>query len=307
MKIVHEIFPGRLQERMEKALQITGDVQEIRIRVHAPIMIRSNGCEYFVTQNGQVTGEKKRDDEMMPRDLEDIVYHICRSSLYAYEEELRRGYLTIEGGYRIGITGQAVLDSSGCIKTIKNISFLNIRIAHEVPGVARKVLPHLYEKGEIKNTLVISPPGYGKTTLLRDMVRLISDGNEYGKGRQCCVIDERSEVAGCFRGVPQLDVGCRTDVLDSCPKSIGMMMVIRSMAPQIIAVDELGTMEDIKALFAVIRSGSGILATIHGDSVTDLRGKTFLDEVMKEKVFERYIVLRENRTFDIYNGELEKC
>ena len=307
MKIVREIFPGRLQERMEKALQTAGDVQEIRIRVHAPIMIYSNGCEYFVTRSGQVVRERNPEDEMIPRDLEDIVYHICRSSLYAYEEELRRGYLTIEGGYRIGITGQAVLDSSGCIKTLKNISFLNIRIAHEVLGAAVKVLPYLYEKGNVKNTLVISPPGYGKTTLLRDLIRLISDGNEYGKGKQCCVIDERSELAGSFRGVPQLDVGCRTDVLDSCPKSIGMMMVIRSMAPQVIAVDELGTMEDIRALFAVIRSGSRILATVHGDSVTDLKEKTFLNEVIKERVFERYIVLRENRNMDIYNGEFEKC
>lgn len=307
MKIVREIFPGRLQERMEKALQTVGDVQEIRIRVHAPIMIYSNGCEYFVTRSGQVARERNPEDEMIPRDLEDIVYHICRSSLYAYEEELRRGYLTIEGGYRIGITGQAVLDSSGCIKTLKNISFLNIRIAHEVLGAAVKVLPYLYEKGDVKNTLVISPPGYGKTTLLRDLIRLISDGNEYGKGKQCCVIDERSELAGSFRGVPQLDVGCRTDVLDSCPKSIGMMMVIRSMAPQVIAVDELGTMEDIRALFAVIRSGSRILATVHGDSVTDLKEKTFLNEVIKERVFERYIVLREKRNMDIYNGEFEKC
>lgn len=307
MKIVREIFPGRLQERVEKALQITKDAQEIRIRVHSPIVIYSGGKEYFVTQSGQVTSQRNLKDEMHPEDLEDIVYHICRSSLYAYEEELKRGYLTIEGGYRIGVTGQAVLDAEGCIKTIKNISFLNIRIAHEVIGAAQKVISQLYEKGEIKNTLVISPPGYGKTTLLRDLIRLVSNGNEYGKGKQCCVIDERSEVAGCFRGVPQLDVGFRTDVLDSCPKSFGMMMVIRSMAPQVIAIDELGTMEDIKALFAVVRSGSRILATIHGEGVCDLKEKTFLNEVMREKIFERYIVLRKNRNVDIYNGDLVKC
>lgn len=307
MKIVREIFPGRLQERMEKALQIVKDAQEIRIRVHSPIVIYSDGKEYFVTQSGQVTSGRNLEDEMIPRDLEDIVYHICRSSLYAYEEELRRGYLTIEGGYRIGVTGQAVLDTEGCIKTIKNISFLNIRIVHEVVGAAQNVLPYLYSEGEIKNTLVISPPGYGKTTLLRDLIRLVSDGNEYGEGKQCCVIDERSEVAGCFRGVPQLDVGCRTDVLDSCPKSIGMMMVIRSMAPQVIAVDELGTLEDINALFAVIRSGSCILATIHGDGISDLKEKSFLNEVIKEKVFKRYVVLRKNRDMDIYNGDFEKC
>lgn len=295
MEIVREIFPGRLQERMEKAMHTLEDVQEIRIRVHSPIAVYSGGKEYFVTHSGQVSTKRDLEDKMIPRDLEDIVYHICRSSLYAYEEELRRGYLTIEGGYRIGVTGQAVLDAAGCIKTIKNISFLNIRVAHEVIGAGKKVLPYLYEKGNVKNTLVISPPGYGKTTLLRDLVRSISNGNEYGEGKHCCVIDERSEVAGCFRGVPQLDVGFRTDVLDGCPKSTGMMMVIRSMAPQIIAIDELGTMEDIRALFAVIRSGCRILATIHGDGVADLKEKSFLNEVMKEKIFERYVVLHKDR------------
>ena len=307
MKIVREIFPGRFQERMEKALQVLKDAQEIRIRVHSPIAVYSGGKEYFVTQGGQVSSQRNLEDRMLPRDLEDIVYHICRSSLYAYEEELRRGYLTIEGGYRIGITGQAVLDATECIKTIKNISFLNIRIVHEIIGAAKEILPYVYDEGEIKNTLVISPPGYGKTTLLRDLIRMVSDGNDFARGKQCSIIDERSEIAGCFRGVPQLDVGCRTDVLDSCPKSLGMMMVIRSMAPQVIAIDELGTMEDIKALFAVIRSGSRILATMHGDGIADLRGKSFLNEVIKEKVFERYVVLDKNRNKEIYNGDFIKC
>ena len=265
MNVVREIFPGRLQGRVEKALKMIEDAQEIRVRVYAPLMIRSGKREYFVTENGQITNKRNWADNMQPRDLEDIVYHICRSSLYAYEEEIKRGYLTIEGGYRIGVTGQAVLDSAGMLKTIKNISFLNIRIAHEVIGASKYVLNRLYIGGQIKNTLVISPPGYGKTTFLRDLVREVSNGNEYGNGMHCCIIDERSEIAGSCRGVPQLDVGVRTDVLDGCPKAVGMMMVLRSMGPQMIAVDELGTVEDIQALFSVIRSGCRVIATIHGE------------------------------------------
>ena len=306
MNVVREIFTGRLQGRMERALQIIEDAQEIRVRVYAPIMVRSRGKEYFITESGQVTNRRNPADNMLPRDLEDIVYHICRSSLYAYEEEIRRGYLTIEGGYRVGLTGQAVLDSAGTIKTIKNISFLNIRIAHEVVGAAQPVLKQLYMNGNLKNTLVISPPGYGKTTLLRDLIREISNGNCYGNGLHCCVIDERSEVAGSFRGVPQLDVGVRTDVMDGCPKALGMMMVIRSMAPQVIAIDELGTMEDIHALFSVIRSGCQIFATIHGDDIYDLKEKSFLREVIQEKVFERYIVIRKDYKFVVYDQEFQK-
>lgn len=307
MDIVREIFPGRLQVRMEKALQIVKDAQEIRVRVHAPLMIRSKGKEYFVTESGQVTNRRNPEDNMQPKDLEEIVYHICRSSLYAYEEEIKRGYLTIEGGYRVGVAGQAVLDNGGTIKTIKNISFLNIRIAHEVVGASESVLGQLYIEGKIKNTLVISPPGYGKTTFLRDLVKEVSNGNRYGEGRHCCVIDERSEIAGSFRGVPQLNVGVRTDVLDGCPKAVGMMMVLRSMAPQIIVVDELGTKEDIQALFSVIRSGCGLLATIHGEGIEDLRAKGFLGEVIKEGVFERYVVIGEDRKLVVYDKEFAKC
>lgn len=245
---------------------------------------------------------------MRTNDLEDCIMHICHSSLYAYEEEVRRGYLTIVGGHRIGIGGQVVSDKEGKIRTIKNISFLNVRIAHQIPDVSRTILSYMYENRKVHNCLIISPPGFGKTTLLRDMIRQISNGNSYGEGKNCSVIDERSELAGCYRGVPQLDVGIRTDVLDGCPKSVGMMMAIRAMGPQVIAVDELGTSEDIQALFSVIRSGCSILATMHGDSVDSLREKSFLRRVMEEKIFQRYIVIRNNRhELDVYNGELVKC
>ena len=308
MGLLQELFPGRLQKKLMCLEAYLMEIREIRVRVNAPIIIRMKGKEYTVSFDGQLTGILSNGFIMSARDLEESILHICHFSLYAYEEEIRRGYITIAGGHRVGVTGQAVLSEIGQVKTLKNISFFNIRIAHEIIGTARKVLPYIYQGNEVYNTLIVSPPGFGKTTLLRDLIRQISDGNSYGAGKNCSVIDERSEIAGSFRGIPQLEVGMRTDVLDGCPKSIGMMMVIRSMGPQVVAVDELGTEEDIRALFAVIRSGCSMLATIHGDSLGELKEKSFLKQVMDEKVFSRYVVIQNTwHEIEIYDKELNKC
>ena len=308
MNLLYELFPGRLIKECGVLEEKISKIQEIRLRVNRPVTIFSEGMEYYISGDGQVTGKQKNGMKIGEKDMEDIVNHICHSSLYAYEEEIRRGYITIKGGHRVGISGQVVLSTNHEIRTIKNISFINIRIAHEVIGVGHDFLPYLYEKGRVHNTLIISPPGFGKTTLLRDIIRNISDGNSFAKGKNCVVIDERSELAGSYNGIPQLDVGERTDVMDSCPKAIGMMMAIRSMAPQVMAVDELGTTEDIQALFSVIRSGCSILATMHGDSLSSLCNKNFLREVMDEKVFSRYIVIKNRyHETEVWDGDMKRC
>lgn len=308
MSLIDELFPANLLKIFGCLENLISEMQEIRIRVKQPVAIRINGCEKILSQEGWVGGNTQTGFCPNEKDIEDIVKHICHSSLYAYEEEIRRGYITVKGGHRVGLSGQAVLMSNNQIKTIKNISFINIRIAHEIKGGGERFLHTIYNKDCVHNTLIVSPPGYGKTTLLRDIIRNISDGNIYAKGKNCVIIDERSELAGCYNGIPQLDVGVRTDVMDSCPKAIGMMMAIRSMGPQVMAVDELGTKEDIEALFSVVRSGCRILATMHGDSLESLCEKNFLKEVMSEKVFSRYIIIK-NRQHDteIWDGNLKKC
>ena len=190
----------------------------------------------------------------------------------------------------MGIAGKAVTEGSG-LRTIRDISSLNIRLAHEKPGCGDPVLPWLYENGRLQNTLILSPPGAGKTTLLRDVVRQVSNGNRYGPGLQTAVVDERSELGACFKGVPQCDLGMRTDVMDGCPKALGMVMMIRSMAPGAVAVDEIGDREDLEALRYVMKCGCRILATVHGSSPEDLKKKPVLAEMVREGMFSRYVAL----------------
>lgn len=253
-------------------------LQEIRLRVGKPLIIISDNMEMVL--------HKIVEKEELLETLE----YVSNYSLYAFENELRQGFITIEGGHRVGMAGQ-VLVEGGRVKNLKQISSLNIRIAHEVLRCADSVLPYITHNGQIYHTLIISPPRCGKTTLLRDLIRQISDGNSRVKGCTVGVVDERSELAGCYQGVPQNQMGMRTDVLDGCPKAEGMLMLIRSMSPQVIAIDEIGALEEVQAMKYAMHCGCKFVATVHGESMEEIRKKPLFEQLVKEHCFERYIVL----------------
>ncbi len=300
-EILH-IFPDFMREKWKQAAAYAQQLQEIRLRVGQPVTVLLNNQEWFLSQDGGWTKNIAEASYSSEKELEAVLAHVCHYSLYAFADEIRQGFLTIPGGHRIGLSGQVILENRNTVRNIKHIRYLNIRIAHEIKGVSDQALPYLYRGDEVLNTLIISPPGCGKTTMLRDLVRNFSNGSIYGRGRNVGLVDERSEIAGSFLGVAQNDIGIRTDVMDSCPKQEGMMMLIRSMAPDILAVDELGNLGDVEAMCQAVPCGCRMLATIHGGSLEEVSRKSYMQDVIKEAVFDRYLLLGKKNNKCIIKG-----
>lgn len=262
-----------------------GDVKinEIRIRAGRPLAVVIDGKEHIA---GYVAG---------PGEPTEIFVRLCKNSPYAFSEDIKNGFITLPGGHRVGIAGKVLQSGS-----IREISGLNIRISGEIKGCGEKVMAHVAGRdGRIYNTLVISPPCGGKTTLIRDIARLLSDGwkgvNGSFEGVNVGIVDERSEIAAMQGGMPRHDVGRRTDVYDGCSKQKGIFMMLRAMSPKVIVTDEIGGEGDFAALESAMNSGVKIIATAHGCSVEDIKARRVIANMIREGFFEKYIILSGTR------------
>ena len=275
---IYQIFSNLLQENP----QIANELQEIRIRVDKPIILKLREKDIILQYN------------ILQTEIFQIVERLCENSIYAYKNQICEGFITIKGGHRVGLTGSCVIEN-GKITNIKYISSLNIRIAREVKNCSTRILREIIdiENKTIYNSIIVAPPGRGKTTILRDIIRRISDGIEEinFRGKTCGVVDERGEIAAMYKGAPQNDVGIRTDIIENVSKNKGIHMLIRTMAPEIIACDEIGSKEDVEAIHYALYSGVKGIFTMHGKNVEDIKNNKQIYELIENREIQKIVFL----------------
>lgn len=280
METILKFLPKNIADQISKIPPSQKEeLEEIRIRIDRPIEITMKGAPMFLSYI------------IRQEDAFNLLNKISQFSIYTLEEELKRGYITVSGGHRIGLAGKVILEE-GKVKAIRDIASFNIRIAKEKIGIAEKIIPFIFNHSWM-HTMIVGPPQTGKTTLLRDIARIISSGNQE-KGIHAYkvgIVDERSEIAGCVHGIPQMTFGHRLDVLDACPKAEGMMMMIRSMSPDVLVVDEIGRMEDAEAIQEAVHAGIKLIMTTHGTSLEEAKNRPSLKSIIDQNIFQRFIVL----------------
>lgn len=264
------------------------NLQEIRMRVNRPIMLYYSDRKVYLGNTGECTFK----EAIIPtyKDIENIVTCFCENSVYAYTDNIKEGFITLPGGHRVGLGGRAVVNRAQ-ISNLCDFSSVNIRIAREYIGISDVCIKKIADGGKILNTIIIAPPNAGKTTLLRDISRKLS------YGYKVVIIDERQEIASVRCGVPQFDIGLETDVLSGFSKNDGITHALRSLSPDVIVCDEIGTEEDILSVKSILKGGSKIITTMHGYSVEE----AYLKHKQLISLFDVVVLM------DRKNGRPEVC
>ena len=290
LQAVRALPPRLREEALSLPQRDRAGAEELRLRAGWPMTVLIEGMERPLGGPPVTAAE-----------LEHFLEIASHASLHAVLDQIRRGYLTIEGGHRIGLCGETVL-RDGEIHALRTVSSANLRVARQVKGSAAPVLDGLCPDGRLSDTLILAPPGLGKTTLLRDLIRSVSEGEGCAPLR-VSLADERGEVAALYNGMPQLEVGRRTDIAEGCPKAQGLMLLLRAMNPQVLAVDEITAPEDVRALTIAAGCGVTLLATAHGNGKTDLERRPLYRPLLEEGLFRFLVRIRREAERRVYTIE----
>lgn len=306
MEEILNYFTEKISIQLENEIKDKFDtLEEIRLRVERPIVLKFKDNDRVIKYN--VTTE----------DILSTLQILCENSIYTYQGQIAEGFITVKGGHRVGISGSCAIEN-GKVINIKYIYSLNFRIARQVIGSSNPALRHILnlENNSIYNTLIVSAPGTGKTTILRDIIRQLASGIKEIKflAINVGVVDERGEIAAMYKGIPQNDIGIKTDIMENVSKNIGIRMLIRSMAPKVIVADEIGKREDIEAIHYAVCSGCKGIFTAHGSTFEDISLNPVIHNLIETHTIDRLIFLDEKekgKIKELYalnkkNGEYEK-
>lgn len=292
------LLPAALRQRVQALPEkLRAVAEELRLRRGQPL--------FFLTPQGE---EPLADTSVTGRDLETVLELASASSVHTVMEQIKNGFVGVQGGHRLGLCGTGVIED-GRLVNLRELSSLSLRVAREFKGLSKEVLPKLWGGCGLESTLILSPPGGGKTTLLRDLIRAISSGDGCPP-RRVGVADERGELAAVAGGAPTLDVGPRTDIMNACPKDIGLMTLLRGMNPQVLAVDEVTAPGDVATMLQAAGCGVTLLATAHGGTLADLDRRPLYRELMAQGVFGRLVLIWEHdkeRRYTVTDGEGRPC
>lgn len=294
MEEIFQLFSPNVKKMLEeKVYNQSNQLEEIRLRIQKPIELNFFQ-KYLLLEDYPFTEQERMY----------FLRQLTNHSIYRMEEPFKQGFLTISGGHRIGFSGEVLTNE----KRIKEATFFNIRIAQEMKGISKPLLKKIREGNTLQHTIIFGAPQTGKTTLLRDLAKQISDSEIFPQ--KVAIVDERSELAACKNGIPQLDIGVRTDIMDNCLKQFGMFMMIRSMSPQILIIDEIGSKEDVQAISEAIRTGVTIICTAHSNDIEELMERPQLKSLFEQQLFQRFVhVTREANgafTFTTFHKKNEK-
>ena len=297
--IVSNVSPKIKNSLIALPNEIKKEIQEICLRVNSSIVIVTSTKSFFLGSEGNLSPEDSKSFVVSQNDILETFKILCNFSIYSFQNQIKNNFITLKGGHRVGICGTAIIDGEKIIN-ISDISSMNFRISKEIVGCSDKIFEKLGLN--LGGTLIVGPPASGKTTILRDIARKLSNTYENGKLIKVSIVDERREIAAVYQGVPQKDVGF-SDILNGFPKAEGIMRALRTLSPRIIICDEIGNNEDADAIRKSLNCGVGIIASVHAESAEEISKSEKIKNILNSGAIKNVVLLDKGKIKEIFEVE----